>query len=373
MIYLDNNATTRASENVVREVVKYMDVCFSNASASTAAYTGADGPRRIAASQMAKLLNAEEPETFFFTSGATEANNWIFAALASTAETGTILISSVEHPSVREPAERLAAKGFILREVPVDSQGVVCCEEISRMLTPDVILVSILAVSNETGVLQPIEDIGKLVRERSPRAIFHTDATQAIGRVSIDLQRTWKEVDLLSFSAHKFHGPKGVGGLYCRPGIELVPFLVGGGQEQGARSGTTNTPGLAGLAAAASEIDVNAYEEIRRRRDEFEKGLVSVFPVLIHSSTARRIANTSCFSIPGQSGDDLVMELAARGIIVGSGAACSSGSSVPSRTLLAMGVDYEAALGTIRVSLSRSTSMEELNIFLNSLQCLLKK
>lgn len=368
MIYLDNNATTQASESVLSAVVKYMSKCFSNASATTAAFTGADIPRRNAASQMAKILNAEEPETFFFTSGATEANNWVFASIAATVRTGTILISSIEHPSVREPAERLSRQGFNLQLVPVDSHGVVCLEALGLLLSPDVVLVSIMAANNETGVLQSIGEIGKLVRDKAPTALFHTDATQAVGKIAIDLQKEWKEVDLLSFSAHKFNGPKGVGGLYCRPGIDLTPLLVGGGQEQGARSGTTNTPGLAGLAAAVNEIELTAFGEVRQKRDYLEQQLLKLAPILIHSVGAPRLPNTCCFSIPECFGDDLVTELAAQGIIVGSGSACSSGSQEPAQTLLAMGVDYQVALGTIRVSLGPTTSVEELDFFLDRLK-----
>jgi cysteine desulfurase len=261
----------------------------------------------------------------------------------------------------------MALLGFDLLELPVDADGVVRMDELVQLLSPETRLVSIMAANNETGVLQPIAEIGRVVRSICPSALFHTDATQAIGKIGIDLQGEWADVDLLSFSAHKFHGPKGVGGVYWRPGIELSPLLVGGGQEDGFRSGTTNTPGLAGLAAAASEIDITAKREVSEKRDYFERRLSEVLPVQIHSAGAPRLPNTSCFSIVGMSGDELASELAELGIIVGTGSACSSGSLAPSTTLAAMGVDYDVAMGTLRVSLSQSTLVEELDTLINTI------
>ncbi|MCC7643312.1 MULTISPECIES: cysteine desulfurase family protein [unclassified Janthinobacterium] len=361
MIYLDNNATTKASSTVVAAVTHYLENCYANASANTAGYTGADVPRRIAAEQLARLLNAEEPDCFLFTSGATESNNWIFSALYSSG-LRKVCISAIEHPSVSEPAERLGKNGCELSVIPVNKEGIVCIETLAELLSPDTQLVSVMAANNETGVVQPIEEIAQLVRARCPTALFHTDATQAIGRIPIDLQGSWAEVDLMSFSAHKFHGPKGIGGMYYRPGTALLPWLVGGGQEAGFRSGTTNTPGLAGLAAAVGQINVALYDEVRNRRDYFESRLRGVLPVQFHSSNAVRLPNTSCFSIPGASGEEIADQLAARGVIVGTGSACSSGSLSPPKTLLAMGVDYALAAGTIRVSLSKTTSIEELDL-----------
>ncbi|MYN30620.1 cysteine desulfurase family protein [Duganella levis] len=360
MIYLDNNATTKASSTVVAAVTHYLENCYANASANTAGYTGADVPRRTAAGQLAHLLNAEEPDCFLFTSGATESNNWIFSALNGS-RLRKVCISAIEHPSVSEPAERLGRNGCELSVIPVNRDGIVCIETLAELLSPDTQLVSVMAANNETGVVQPIEEIAQLVRARCPTALFHTDATQAIGRIPIDLQGSWAEVDLMSFSAHKFHGPKGIGGIYCRPGTALLPWLVGGGQEAGLRSGTTNTPGLAGLAAAVGQIDVALYDEVRDRRDYFESQLRGVLSVQLHAANALRLPNTSCFSIAGTSGEEIADQLAARGVIVGTGSACSSGSLSPPKTLLAMGVNYTLAAGTIRVSLSRTTSIEELD------------
>jgi len=367
MIYLDNNATTKPISAVVDAMRPYFEECYFNASASTAAFTGADKPREDAAAAMTSLLNAEDSSCFIFTSGATESNNWVFTALAKSSLRGKIIVSAIEHPSVSEPASEIAAYGFEVVEAPVDHQGVVRLDALEDMLTTDTRLVSIMAANNITGVLQPIDEIGRLIRKFSPAALFHTDATQSVGKFSIDLQENWSNVDLLSFSAHKFHGPKGIGGLYIRPGIELKPLLLGGGQEHGLRSGTTNTPGLAGLAVAARGVDLFVTNRIAALRDNFECHLKLALPVIIHSDTTPRLSNTSCFSIHGVAGEDIAHDLACSGIIVGTGAACSSGAIQPPKTILAMGVDYQMANSTLRVSLSPSTTSDEIDAFLKKL------
>lgn len=361
MIYLDNNATTQPSARVVEAMLPYLTECYFNASASTAAFTGADEPRSQAAAAMARLLNAEEPDCFTFTSGATESNNWVLSSLARGRKTGRVLISAIEHSSVSEPAAELASLGFEVIQVPVDAQGVVRMDALRDALGEDTALVSIMAANNETGVLEPVAEIGRLIRERCPAALFHTDATQAVGKIPVDLQGDWQDVDLLSFSAHKFHGPKGIGGLYIRPGIDLEPMIFGGGQEQGLRSGTTNTPALAGLAAAAAEARDFQQQTIGDLRDSFESRLEhELSDAVIHSRSVTRLPNTSCFSLPGMLGDELAGALATSGIIVGTGAACSAGAIQSSKTLRAMGVAHEIAVGGLRVSFSRFSAEQDI-------------
>ena len=278
MIYLDNNATTQPTARVVEAMLPYLTECYFNASASTAAFTGADKPRCEAAAAMARLLNAEEPDCFTFTSGATESNNWVFSSFARGRKAGRVLVSAVEHASVSEPAAELARAGFEVVEVPVDAQGVVRLDALRDALREDTALVSIMAANNETGVLEPVAEIGRLIRELCPAALFHTDATQAVGKIPVDLQGDWQDVDLLSFSAHKFHGPKGIGGLYIRPGFAvLADILKGGGQESGLRSGTINTPALAGLALAIRRLRLKT-QAIRDLRVTFERNCFLVFP-----------------------------------------------------------------------------------------------
>jgi cysteine desulfurase len=368
MIYLDNNATTQPSPRVVEAMLPYLNECYFNPSSSTAAFTGADAPRRAAAGAIAKLVNAEEPDCFSFTSGATESNNWIFSSITKSFKTGTVLISAVEHASVSEPAIELARRGFKVIEIPVDQRGLLHLDALHDALGEETVLVSIMAANNETGVLQPLPEIGSIIRKRSPAALFHTDATQAIGKVKVDLQGDWPDVDLASFSAHKFHGPKGIGGLYIRPGIELLPLLLGGGQEEGRRSGTLNTPGLAGLAVAATDWNPVSTESIANLRDQLELELKTHFPgAQIHSAGVRRLPNTSCFSLTGAVGEELAATLATQGIIVGTGSACASGAMRPPKTLLAMNVDYEVARAALRVSLSAATNIEQVREFLRQL------
>jgi cysteine desulfurase len=374
MIYLDNNATTQPTARVVEAMLPYLTECYFNASASTAAFTGADKPRRDAAAAMAKLLNAEEPDCFTFTSGATESNNWVFSSFARGRKAGRVLVSAVEHASIAEPAAELARAGFEIVEVPVDAEGVVRLDVLREALRDDTALVSIMAANNETGVLEPIAEIGRLIRECCPAALFHTDATQAVGKIRIDLQSEWQDVDLLSFSAHKFHGPKGVGGLYIRPGLDLNPMLLGGGQERGLRAGTSNTPALAGLASAASEARSLEIEAIRALRDNFEARLRDVLPeAIIHSRSVPRLPNTCYFSVPGFDGEEIAEELTASGIVVGTGAACSSGAIEGSKTLRSMGVPHRIAAGGLRVSLSRFSTIAQLDALLNAITSLCVK
>ena len=368
MIYLDNNATTEVSAKAVEAMLPYFRECYFNASASSAAFTGADKPRCEAASAMAGLLNAEEPDCFTITSGATESNNWVISSVTREHQSGTVLLSAVEHASISEPARELARRGFKVIEIPVDRNGLLQLGILESALSAEAVMVSIMAANNETGAVQPITEIGRMVRERSPSALFHTDATQAVGKVEIDLQREWQDVDLASFSGHKFHGPKGIGGLYIRPGLDLAPFLLGGGQEKGRRSGTSNTPGLAGLAVAATEAKCRAAESIARIRDKFEDELIARFPEAeIHSRSVLRLPNTSCFSLPGVVGEDVSTILASRGVIVGTGSACASGAMHPPKTLLAMNIQYEVARAALRVSLSSSTTSDQLTVFLHHL------
>lgn len=368
MIYLDNNATTRPADAVIDAVLAAMRDNYANPSAIAGSVTGADKPRAAAAGAMARLIGAEEPDCIFFTSGATESNNWVFGPIVEKCVGKTVVISAVEHPSVAEPAEVLQARGFLVVVVGVDQSGRLKLDDLASALDGDVALVSIMAANNETGVIQPIEEIGRLVRDHSPSALFHTDATQAIGKIRIDVQDAWGDVDLISFSAHKFHGTRGIGGLYVRPGIEITPMLLGGGQESGMRSGTTNVPALAGLAKAA-ELAAEHESITCEIRDAFEASVGNAFPdAVIHSPDADRLPNTSCISFPGTAAEDVALALAHAGVVVGTGAACSSGSMAPPKTLIAMGVPYDLANAAIRISTSRMTTEVEIHSTLAALK-----
>jgi cysteine desulfurase len=367
VIYLDNNATTRPLPKVLEAMIPYLSHCYFNPSASTAGFTDAALPRKGAAQALANLLKAEGPECFIFTSGATESNNWVFWSISQNYKAGTVLVSEIEHPSVYEPAEALSRYGISVIKIPVNEQGTMDLNALESAVAPDTLMVSFMAANNETGVIQPLKEIGEIVRSKNPTAIIHTDAAQAVGKINIDLFRTWQDIDLMTFSAHKFHGPKGIGGLYIRPGSNVAPMLLGGGQEDGFRSGTTNTPGLAGLEAAASELNNSGVIKTETLRDQFESELNRLFPeVEIHGAEAVRLPNTSCFSLPGVVGDDLAVSLAADNVIIGTGSACSSGTIEPSKTLIAMGIDYETAKAALRISMGRFTSEEDIRAFFRS-------
>jgi cysteine desulfurase len=368
MIYFDNNATTQVSAEVLNAMLPFFTEHYMNSSSVAAAYFGADKPREQAASALTRLLKAEEPSCFTFTSGATESNNWVLGPIASSLSGKIVVISSIEHPSITEPAEALSKRGFTVRTVPVGEEGALRLDQLSDCLNSEVALVSIMAANNETGAIQPIPQIGKLIRERAPAAIFHTDATQAVGKITIDLCSEWEHVDLLSFSAHKFHGPKGIGGLYARPEIDLPPMLPGGGQESGRRSGTSNTPALAGLAVAADLARKADMRSVLTLRDDFETALHDRFDqVIFHGRSTLRLPNTSCFSLPGFAAEDLAEEFAARGIVIGTGSACSTGTLHPPKTLLAMGIEYGIAKAALRLSLSRMNTQEHLAQLLTEL------
>lgn len=347
-------------------MLPYFSDCYFNASSLVSSHLGADRPRARAARALARALNAEDPSSIVFTSGATESNNWVFSSVAE-AYSGPFVISSVEHASVKAAAMRLKEHGREVREVPVNENGEVNVSALADLLDEDVCFVSIMATNNETGVINPINEIADIIRDRAPNALFHSDATQIMGKTPVDLQGDFGGVDLLSFSGHKFHGPKGVGGLYMRPGVELAALFVGGNQENGARAGTTNTPALAGLAAAAEEF-VALCPADSTLRDAFESGVPRIDPTaIIHGASARRLFNTSCLSFPGARGSDIVELLLSEGIVVGTGSACSASSLHPPETLLKMGIDYDIAGAAIRVSFSRFNSPDHVIELLDAL------
>ena len=317
------------------------------------------------------MLGVPDPTSVVFTSGATESNNWAILGTTDAAGTpGHLIASSIEHPSVSEPLHRLKARGWRVSFLRVGDLGVVDPDDLARELRDDTVLVSIMAANNETGAIQPIRALSTLVKERHPSAVFHTDATQATGKIPVSLAQDYKHVDLLSLSAHKFHGPKGVGALFVREGTTLAPFIVGGGQENGRRSGTTNVPGVVGVgvAAALAAEGLCGVNSISHLRDRFETGLRDRLPeAIVHATLAPRLPNTSCFSLPGCSANSLADVLATKGIFVGTGSACSFGSFRPPKTLTAMGIGYDIAVTALRVGLSRYTREEEIEALLDAI------
>lgn len=381
MIYLDNNATTQVVPEVVDAMSPFWSDSFFNPTSTVAELCGIRKALDLALENLAALLRAS-PSEFTLTSGATEANNWALQATVAKALESTdkvhILVSAIEHPSVLETAKELARRdGRIeLELIPVTRTGVIDLDGMRRLLRPETSLVSVMFANNESGVIQPVLDASRLAKEIAPDCIFHSDATQAIGKLDVDMQFLI-DIDLLSLSAHKFHGPKGIGALFIRTGTQLREWMNGGGQQAGRRSGTENPPLAAGMTKAieliGSQEDIKRHaDEISAVRDQLEVRLKKIFPeVKVLGRLSPRLANTSLLVFPGFEGEMLVHRLLEDGIIVSTGAACSNGSDSPSHVVLGMGIDYAIARDALRISLSNTATTREINFLLCSLNKIL--
>lgn len=359
LVYLDNNATTACFPEVVAAMQPYWAVAFGNA--SSAHFAGRLAGRVIEASRatIAGTLDID-PGQVFFTSGATEGNNWIFQAFAdSKPEARRVVISAIEHKSVLNAAKRLEGFGFDVSVLPVTPSGVVDLAAACELIRPGVGLVSVQLANNETGVIQPVRELVELAHAAG--AFFHCDAVQALGKMHFLLSAI--DVDSATFSAHKIHGPKGVGFLYLRSGANRFPFpmpLVGGGQEHGVRPGTTNTPGIVGLAKAMEMLpDAKKLEVMRSRRDHFEAMLLSAIPdAFINGGDVERLPNTTSVVIPGCESEMMLANMPL--LCVSNGSACNSGVMEGSFVLRQMGLDGGDASSTLRISQSTLTTDREL-------------
>lgn len=361
-VYLDNNATTRPHPSVIAAMRRYEDELYLNASSAAGDLLGAARPLAEVQRSMAQLLGGSDDDRIVITSGATEANAWAFHA---TPAGGHIVTSQVEHTSILAASAAARQRGHRVEMVSVDPDGLIRSEDLAAKLRPDTRLVSLQFANNETGVIQPLEELAQIVRATAPAALIHTDATQAVGRVELDLSGELVDIDLLSFSAHKFNGPKGIGGLFIRGGVEIQP-LIPGEQQGGYRGGTLNVPGAAGLAEAAriAHARLNLWSVVEAQRDRLETVILSACrSAQINAVHAPRLPNTSSILIPGVDADALVERLAMDGICVATGSACNAGAAAPSHVLTAMGISSVASRSTIRISLSVETTDAELEIF----------
>jgi len=366
-IYLDNNATTRIAEEVFEEMVPYLKEYYGNASSMHR--FGGQLRHKIDRSrqQVADLLGCNADE-IIFTSGGTESDNAaIRGVLECEPEKRHIVTTRVEHPAVRDTCRQLQKQGYYLTELAVDSLGCLNLDELSRAITDDTALVSVMFANNETGVVFPIEDIASIVKSKG--CILHTDAVQAFGKIAIDLKKL--PVDLLSISAHKLHGPKGIGALYVRRGTRLGPFLTGGHQERGRRAGTENTAAIIGFGMASELAQKNMDEEnnrVKKMRDRLEIGLTECCPnSRINGDRDWRLPNTTNISFEYIEGEAILLMLDRLGIAASSGSACTSGSLEPSHVLRAMGVPFTAVHGSIRFSLSRYNTNAEIDYVIKEL------
>lgn len=357
--YFDNAATTRVAPEVQDIVKKVMDLDYGNPSSRHR--KGAEAEQYIKEAQdiIAGTLKAE-PKEIIFTSGGTESNNMalIGAAFANRRRGNHIISTRIEHASVYNPLLFLEEQGFRITFLNVDRQGHVDPEELKQAICPETILVSVMMVNNEIGAIEPIEEIGKIIKKANPDIVFHVDAIQAYGKLKISVKRC--KIDLLSVSGHKIHGPKGTGFLYVRDKVKLRPIIYGGGQQRDFRSGTENVPGIAGLGMAAKLIYTNhaeKIEKIRQVKDTFLTGVRKLDGVIDNSGEAPHIASVSFRGI--ERSEVLLHALEAKGVYCSSGSACSSNHPAISGTLKAIGVEDELLNATLRFSFSVYSSVEE--------------
>ena len=367
-VYLDNNATTKVDEEVVKAMIPYFSEYYGNPF-SLHLFGNETGLAVTQARQtIADILKAK-PNEIIFTASGSEADNLAIRGIAKAYKHRGkhIITSTIEHPAVKNTFMDLMEDGFEITMVPVDENGVMIMDEFKKALREDTILVSVMHANNEVGTFQPIEEIAKITKER--KIIFHVDAVQTMGKVEIYPEKMG--IDLLSFSGHKFHAPKGIGVLYKRDGVRLARIITGGNQEGKRRPGTSNVPYIVGLAKALQMAVANMKEEWNREetlRDYFEDEVLKRIPeIKINGKGARRLPGTSSITFKYLEGESMLLNLSLKGIAVSSGSACSSDSLQPSHVLLAMGVPAEFAHGTLRFSLSKYTTKEEIDYTIESL------
>ncbi len=363
-IYFDHNATTPLDERVLAAMLPYLQAQHGNASSrhefGTVARKAVDDARE----QVAVLVGVQ-PVQVIFTSGGTEANNLLIKGAAGYLKPAQVAVSAIEHPCVAKPAQELTRQGWTLRKLAVTRQGAIDLADVDAALTTPTGIVSVMLANNETGVIQDVAAVGE--RARRAKAVMHTDAVQALGKIAVDFNAL--NVSAMTISAHKIYGPKGAGALVVDKRLELRPLLSGGGHERGMRSGTENVPAIVGFGAAC-ELAAGRMSDLNKHvqalRERLERGLTGMGAV-IFGAAAMRVPNTSYFALQGIDGEALVIELDKAGYAVAAGAACSSTSSEPSATLLAMGVVPAVARGAVRFSLGAGNTAEQVDGFLTAL------
>lgn len=361
-IYLDNNATTRLDDDAFEAMIPFFKEEYGNA--FSLHLFGKETGKAVAESRktIADLLGVLSDEVIFTGSG-TEGDNLAIRGVARAYKNRGkhIIVSSIEHPGVRNTCKDLEKEGYEITVLNVDENGVVDLEQLKSAIKDETILISVMHANNETGVIQPIEEIGKIAKEN--KILFHVDAVQSMGKLPIDPKAMG--IDLLVFTAHKFYGPKGVGALYVRNGVRLGKVITGGGQEKKLRPGTTNTPLIVGMAKALEKAYATMDEEFKKEselRDYFEEQLLAKIPeIVINGKKVKRLPGTSSVTFKYVEGESILLSLSMKGIAVSSGSACSSDELQASHVLLAMGIPEEFAHGTIRFSLGKYNTKEEID------------
>lgn len=374
MIYLDNAATTRTAPEVVNAMLPYFTEHYGNPSSIYS--LGADSKKAVteAREKIARCLGVESNE-IYFTAGGSEADNWAIKAVADAyGEKGKhIITSKIEHHAVLHTCQYLEKHGFEVTYVDVDEQGILNLEMLKKSIRPDTILISVMAANNEIGTIQPLKEIGAIAKENG--ILFHTDAVQAFGQIPIEVEECG--IDMLSVSAHKLNGPKGIGFLYIRKGVKIRSFVHGGAQERSRRAGTENVPGIVGFGVAA-ERAFKMMEEKSRKETELRDYLIERIEKEIpycrlNGDRTKRLPNNVNFSFEFIEGESMLIMLDMKGICASSGSACTSGSLDPSHVLLAIGLPHEKAHGSLRMTLSEENTKEEMDFVVENIKEIVKR
>ena len=373
LVYADNNATTRVDDKVLEEMLPYFKEYYGNPSSIHTFGRQVASKMDLARERVATILGADTSE-IVFTSCGTESNNYaIHCSLEAHPDKKHVITTKVEHPAVLNVCKYFGRNGYEVTELSVDKDGMLDLDELRDSIKDNTAIVSIMHANNETGVIFPIEEIGKIIKEKG--ALFHCDAVQAIGKIPVNLKNS--HIDLLSMSGHKLHAPKGVGVLFIRKGVRIDPLIIGGHQEDNRRSGTENVPYIIGLGKACELAEGFVKEEqteVRRLRDKLEKGIKEQLShVVISGENSERLPNTSSVSFEYVEGEATLLLLDMAGIATSSGSACTTGSAEPSHVLQAMGIPPVTSRGTIRFSISRYNTEEEIDYVLEKLVPIIKR
>lgn len=374
VIYLDNAATTKVSEGVLAAMLPYFCETYGNPS-SIYEFSMQSKKAMVAAREEIAAIIGAEPSEIYFTSGGSEADNWALCGIAEAlgSKGRHIITTKIEHHAVLHACEWLEKKGWRVSYIGVDENGMIKLDQLQQAISSETVLISVMAANNEIGTIQPIAQVGKLARERG--IYFHTDAVQAFGHIPLNVRAM--NIDLMSASAHKLNGPKGIGFLYVRQGVALPAMIRGGGQERGRRAGTENVPGIVGFGQAAREA-----KEAMEERAAYEADLRDYFMdevgrripyVRVNGSRRNRLPNNVNFSFQFVEGESLLIMLDMQGICASSGSACTAGSLDPSHVLMALGLPEEVAHGSIRFTLSQETTKEEIDFVIDKMEEIVAK
>ena len=374
VIYLDNAATTQVLPEVLQEMLPYFTEAFGNPSAVYTFASGAKGAVDKAREQVAKLIGAKTEE-IYFTAGRSESDNWALKATTEAyKEKGRhIITTAIEHHAILHTCQWLEQQGVEVTYLPVDEKGVVSPQEVEKAIRPDTILISVMAANNEIGTIEPLKEIGAIAKEHG--ILFHTDAVQAFGHIPLDVEAL--NIDMLSASGHKIHGPKGVGILYIRKGVKIRSFVHGGAQERKRRAGTHNVPGIVGMGKAAelagTHMQENNEKIVALRNRLIDRVLKEIPYTRLNGHEINRLPNNANFCFRFIEGESMLILLDQKGICGSSGSACTSGSLDPSHVLLAIGLPHEIAHGSLRLTLSEKNTLEEIDYTVDQLKAIIER